>query len=442
VLPLTDAERALITSGNIEIGAGLELLDESNRLVEDTSGDLAKYVRDEETGELVDGQIDYDNFTTVHGSCRLSITRRLRWGRDRVRPYMVISDGASSLRVNLGVYILTTPSEKRGEEPQTFEVTGYNLLHLLQSGPGDTYVATAGTTYLQAVRDVLTAAGLSVPLLIDGTLQDTTLPADRVWALTDEGPTWIGIIDDLLDEINYTNLWCDRDGTYRSSPYRDASERPSEHTFDTSDEGTNIVHEDREITEDVASAYNWWKIYRTNLDGKPVDGAGIYFPPQNADPANPEATALGRIVRRVVGVEAADQDALVAQGDRIVAEDTQVTRSIRLRIDPMPALGHADVVTLVDGGVTEKLQVSSWSLSLTGDPGELVLGGLPKPTPERRETQVKATVTQASPLRVVVDGAETDSPANALDGATYALDARVTVTLRNPQPPLVQGIET
>ncbi len=57
-------------------------------------------------------------------------------------------------------------------------------------------------------------------------------------------------------------------------------------------------------------------------------------------------------------------------------------------------------------------------------------------------TQTQGTITQASPLRVVVDGATVDSPANALNGATYTVNARVTVTIRNPDIPLVEGIES
>ncbi len=57
-------------------------------------------------------------------------------------------------------------------------------------------------------------------------------------------------------------------------------------------------------------------------------------------------------------------------------------------------------------------------------------------------SQVSGTITQASPLRVVVDGATVDSLAMTLDGCTYVLDARVTVQIRNPQIPLVLGTET
>jgi len=58
------------------------------------------------------------------------------------------------------------------------------------------------------------------------------------------------------------------------------------------------------------------------------------------------------------------------------------------------------------------------------------------------DEQEPATVTQASPLRVIVDGATVDSAASSLNGATYAVNDRVTVTLRNPRPPQVQGIES
>lgn len=58
------------------------------------------------------------------------------------------------------------------------------------------------------------------------------------------------------------------------------------------------------------------------------------------------------------------------------------------------------------------------------------------------EAQTTATVTQASPLLVRVDGATVASPANKLNAATYTLGQRVTVTVRNPLPPLVQGVES
>lgn len=55
---------------------------------------------------------------------------------------------------------------------------------------------------------------------------------------------------------------------------------------------------------------------------------------------------------------------------------------------------------------------------------------------------VPATVTSASPLRVVVDGATVDNPAVGLNGATYTVGQRIVLTVRNPQIPIIQGEET
>ena len=57
------------------------------------------------------------------------------------------------------------------------------------------------------------------------------------------------------------------------------------------------------------------------------------------------------------------------------------------------------------------------------------------------EIQTHGTVTQASPLRVLCDGASVDSSALVLNGASYTLNQRVTITTRNPLIPLVIGIE-
>jgi hypothetical protein len=62
-------------------------------------------------------------------------------------------------------------------------------------------------------------------------------------------------------------------------------------------------------------------------------------------------------------------------------------------------------------------------------------------------TQTTATVVATAPLMIVVDGATVSCPANVLrndDGTlpTFTVDQRVTVTVRNPELPLVQGEET
>lgn len=58
------------------------------------------------------------------------------------------------------------------------------------------------------------------------------------------------------------------------------------------------------------------------------------------------------------------------------------------------------------------------------------------------ETQTTATVVGEAPLMIVVDGATVPCPAAVLNNAEYFVGDRVTVTVRNPVLPLVQGVES
>ena len=350
--------RSLLTGSSLEISAGLELLDTSNIFVSDIS-------------DVLDGgEISRSNFADVHGTCQLQIVRELAWGKDRVRPYMTLSNDSISARFNLGVFVLTTPETSRVNDVITYKVSGLDLLFLLQSGPSDTYVATSGTTYLTAVQAVLTASGVGVGLQLDGTGSATTLPVTMVWALNPDAETsWLEIINDLLGAINYRGLWANENGVFTSSPYAAPSTRAIEWTFDTSNSATNIVGPERTLTSDVWGAKNWWRFVRKAMTSKPIEGAGIYTV-TNASSGRTSVAALGRTVKaKVEFLNAADQTSLVAQGDKIIASNQAISRSFTIEVDPLPIASHFDIVELIDAGFTDKCQVTSWSLPLDGSQG-------------------------------------------------------------------------
>lgn len=53
--------------------------------------------------------------------------------------------------------------------------------------------------------------------------------------------------------------------------------------------------------------------------------------------------------------------------------------------------------------------------------------------------QLTATVTDDSPLTIIVDGADTANPAESLDAVAYTIGDRVQCTVRTPRMPLVTG---
>jgi len=351
---------ALLVAPDLSVDFGVELLSPSLALLEDISADVSG------------GSVKRDMLANVHGTVDLMISRALAWGRDRVRPYMLLSSataGVTSARFNAGVYVLTSPKRPIGETPTTYSVTGFDLLHLLQSSVGDTYVATAGTTYLTAISAVLTASGVGGVVLMDGTLGATVLPADRVWALTDSDPaTWLRVVNDLLAEISYRGLWVDQDGAFRSEPYRDPSVRAVEWVFDVANQRTNIIGQPRTETADVWSAPNRWRFVRKAMTVKPVESAGIYTV-TNQSSGSSCVDSVGRLVKAPTAyLDAADQASLVAQGDQTVASDKSSTRLIELTTGPFPIASHFDVAMLLDPdlGAPVKVQARSWSMYLSG----------------------------------------------------------------------------
>lgn len=419
--------RDLLVGQGVRRGFGLELLDGSNVVVEDISADCRGFT------------VTRDNTAEVHGRLRATLAREVAWGQARVRPYRTLNKGGVSARFNRGVFVLTTPDTDLGRLPILYGVSGQDLIQRLTREVGDTYVVAAGVTYVQALKDVLAASGLGGTLLIDGTRQDTAIPATMVWALSG-APRWLDVCNDLLRAIAYEDLWCDQDGAFRSGPVQPLDTAPVEWTFDTSDRATDLLAADRSESFDAWNAPNRWRFVRSRMTVQPTTSDGIYVVSNQSD-GESSIDSVG-VVPVTHYLDVADQAMLVAEGDRIVEVDRRAERRVTLSVDPLPIAGHRDVVQLIDGGTSRKFRVSSWEESTSGR-GTWVLGGGTGAEPQKpAEQQAAATVTAAAPLRVVVDGATVDSFANALDAATYSVGQRVTVTVRNPAPPLIQGVES
>lgn len=237
----------------------------------------------------------------------------------------------------------------------------------------DFRISALSTTCLDAVRTLIELAGGGAPLLVDGTQQPAVLDGPMVWGLTEGGETtWLDVINDLLAAISYRELWVDQDGNFRTEPYVDPKVLPIQWTLDVDDETTSLVGPERTSDEDVWSAPNRWKFIRRDMATMPVDGDGVYVV-TNMDRGPSSQQSLGRIVRKTVWLDAVDQASLVAQGDRIVVEDTAAARKVTLDVDPLPIAGHLDVVQYVDGVVSAKAEVVSWVLNLDGTSGQWVL---------------------------------------------------------------------
>lgn len=358
---------AMLVAPDLRVDYGCELLDASLNLVADISADVSG------------GVVHRSNYADIHGTLDLTISRALAWGKDRVRPYMVlgsVSAGVAGCRWNLGVYLLTTPTLPLGETPVSYSVSGFDQLYLLRDNIGDSYPVAAGANVLTSVASALTAAGITAPVLLDTTAGASVLASTRTWPLTSsESPTWIQVINDLLAAISYRGIWCNPDGAFVSGPYANPATRPVEWTFLVGDPTTGVVAAQRSVVNDLWSMPNWWRFLQNGLAAAPVEGTGMYTT-TNASTGPSSIASIGRTVHAPVRfLDAVDDASLQAQGDAIKAVDMRTSEVITAKLSPFPAAWHFDVCQWSDPalGASRKAQCRSWSLPLDGSDMDYVL---------------------------------------------------------------------
>lgn len=353
---------------SLTIGRGLELLDNALGVIEDVSIDL------------VDGEVTRESYADLHGRASIAIARELPWGSAIVRPYMTlagrgayvapsgaISDLDARARFNLGAYYTAAPSRTLGASPVTFSVDCFDLLHGLTSPTGQVWVAPAGATYLSEVQRVLTDQGYT-RVVIDPAKADVVLPSARVWPM-EEQTTWLTVVNTLLDAIGYQGIWSDWDGQLRCQAYQPPSERAAEWTY-TVDGAASQLAPERTVERDLFSTPNRWVAVRSNLTDQaaPVEGAGVYTYTQwTGGPTSVEARG-GRVITRMLSLEAADQDSLIAAAQRSIDADQRIATKISCSTSPNPLHWHFDRLALDDPevGPVAQMQGTAWSLPLGG----------------------------------------------------------------------------
>lgn len=373
---LTDVEVALLHADNVEVSAGLEVLRPDLTVREDISDDL------------VGGTVTRGLLNTIHGTCSLSITRELVWGNDLVRPTMTLTAGDLSARFPLGVYCLTTPERRFGEEPMTFEVQGQDRLYWLNRPTGRDWFANAGVTYRQALLDTFVAAGVT-GVLIEGAAANSVLPKLKSWPRvrdnqsdpdqTTTSVTWLRVVNDLLQAINFRAVWCDENGLYRCEAYRAPKDQPVRFTFSDRDiVGPDarmlqtILGEDRRVIADVWGVPNKWVAIANNPpDGVvPTEANGLIQVRENLyDGPTAQINRSPAEWVADLSYDAADATALAGLIDRRVASDLAVTTRYEVTVGPFPAAGHADVYRYVDSaaGVDRRVQLMGYDIDLTGE---------------------------------------------------------------------------
>jgi len=346
----------LITASNLWVGSGCELVTRNLDVVADISDGFAG------------GTIRRGNLDTIHGTCDVTLETELDWGTALIRPYVVLKvpgPGGLTGRFNQGAYFTSTPQYVAGTTPRQFSVQGYDQLEALTSPVGDSYVSPAGVTYLSVIQSILVAQGYT-QYVLDPARAGTIINQPRAWPI-DQNTTWLSIINDLLAAIGYQGLWADWDGRLRANPYTPPSGRASEWFYDTTQSDT--IMDTRKRSFDYFAAPNRWVSIRSNIgDGVvPVEGNGVYTFINQSD-GKTSVDARGRVITKVLSIDAADQSALQTTASVTINADLRIDQVFDVTTGINPLHWHFDRVTLADSefGAAVELQETSWTLALSG----------------------------------------------------------------------------
>jgi hypothetical protein len=301
----------------------------------------------------------------AHRSIAMTTTKEMVWGRHQVLPYITISGaGLVDVDVPLGRYVTTRAPLDRGMAPREFNVTGMDLLDLINQPLVRAFTALAGTTPITSYAEQLIFSRGVRDIRLDPTRVDT-LSEPRTWTIT-ESLTVLDVTNALLGSISYDDLAMSNLGVAEAGPIIPVTSRPIAWTYDADADDSTVVQGEGHLEYDRTQAHNVWLFYTDALDreGPITQDDGIYLV-QNDHNGPSSITALGLAYPapplRLDAVSHAD---LVAQGDRIVAEEMMDQTRLVLETDANPYHRHGDVVQVIDShsGINGRFLLDEWQM--------------------------------------------------------------------------------
>lgn len=258
----------------------------------------------------------------------------VNWLTDEIQPVMLIN----GIPYPLGVYIPTTQSVT-DDVTRSVRIEAYDRCQrVLDTNSAVPVYWPRGTLYLDAIEQLLSAAGIST---VFKTPNDAAFTEPREdW---DAGTPFLTIVNDLLAEINYKGLFFDANGAAVLEPEDIPEASQIDHTLDDANPETLVVPG---ITRrnDTFSAPNKFIVFCANPD----KGENMVAVSVNDNPQSPLSTV--RRGREIVSVSTVDniasQSELQAYADRLRNNSLLTSEIVTLTTGLLPGWEVGDVVAL------------------------------------------------------------------------------------------------
>lgn len=278
----------------------------------------------------------------------------VNWLRDEIRPELVI-DGEKH---HLGIYLPAAVRELENETTRYLHVEAYDRCWRVKDNYTESLThIDAGTNYVLAIEQLLTACGIG---LIVKTPTSASLAETREdWNI---GTSYLEIVNQLLNEINYNELWFNQDGYAVLEPASVPTAANIEHTLDDTEIKSLLMPE---ITKemDIYSAPNVIIAVCSNAD----KSGPMVAKAENTNPQSPLSIARrGRRIAKVFQVNnIASQEELQAYADRLRNETMITGETIIVKTGLLPGFGVDDVTAIRFGELFAVCTERAYTMDLT-----------------------------------------------------------------------------
>lgn len=301
---------------------------------------LDKFERKKKTLQTItDCEVDMNSLANIKRTADIKLKDDIDidWLNDRIQPFIMFKIGSDWVEWSQGIFLLNSPTNKEKNGNKYCEVECYDGLVILEDDKIDArYTIPIGTNYVTAIINLLIGASIK-KYNIEQT--DKTLPISKEW---EPGTCKLAIINELLQEINYTSLWVDEYGFYTAAKYRLPNERTIEYSY--KDDEQSIIFPGAEEKIDLFNVPNKWVVVQSNAEKEPL--VSTY---KNENPFS--LTSYQNRGRWIVDYREinniADQTSLDSYTKRIAYEASQVYGDVTFETAIMPFHSYMDALELM-----------------------------------------------------------------------------------------------
>lgn len=273
---------------------------------------------------------------------------------DRLRPVMIIN----GKEYPLGVYVVTTETELLSGGVNLMEIEAYSLLYLAQRKRIEERLSiAAGTNYITQIIALLNVCGIND---IEADASDFVFSSVREdW---DIGTSYLEIINQLLDEINYNPAWINLNGVVRLTKYAMPTITNVQHTYSAGE--YSEIEGNYSRTTDRYGKYN---VFRVTCENPDMEEPMVAIAENNSVDSPFSTLYIGRILYNEQVDNIPSQSALQDYADKLRNQSMQETETIEFYTAPSPDHTAYDVVALDNGKLAGIYMEMEWRLPMSPD---------------------------------------------------------------------------